>query len=246
MLLAGLEVDRAIEGALGILLVAAGVGFAAVLLMCRWRAQRAAKQLEPPVPALARFADVETSDSAVFGGGAVAARPRRRRDCVVYGYPAAVEEFRGAETGAPWCTLTVSLPGRVPFLVADNWQAVGQPGVPHEAPLRPRLGEASFDSAYVVGVRDQEVTARVLGPAARAVLLENPVQRLVLQGSIVMVRTFDGDELDDATVERLGAVVARFLAATPSFVQSTMVVSGPRHRDAPLPQGLYGPDQPSP
>jgi len=85
-------------------------------------------------------------------------------------------------------------------------------------------------------------TSRCTG--ARTVLLETPVQRLVLQGSIVMVRTFDGDELSDALVERLGAVVARFLAATPSFVQTSMVVSGARRPDAPLPEGLYGPDRP--
>jgi len=241
VLLAGIELDRAIEGALGILLVAVAVAFAGVVLAPRWRATRAAKQLAPPEPALARFADVETTDPAVFGGGAVAARTRRRRDCVVYGYPAAVEEFRDASSGASWCTLSVSLPGRVPFLVVDHWQAVGQPGVPHDAPLRPRLGDPTFDSAYVIGVRESDVPARVLGPGARAVLLESPVQRLVLQGSIVMVRTFDGAELDDAAVTWLGAVVARFLASTPSFVQSSMVVSGGRRRDAPLPEGLYGP-----
>jgi hypothetical protein len=135
----------------------------------------------------------------------------------------------------------VSLPGRVPFLVVDHWQAVGQPGVPHPAPLRPRLGDPSFDSAYVIGARDADVPARVLAPGARAVLLEAPVQRLVLQGSIVMVRTFDGAELDDATVDWLADAVARFLAATPSFVQSSLAVSGGRRPDAPLPEGLYGP-----
>jgi len=241
VLLAGVEPDRAIEGALGVLLVAAALIFAAVVLLRRWRARRAAKQVVPPVPALARFADVETTDPSVFGGGAIAARTRRRRDDVVYGYPAAVEEFRDANSAASWCTLSVSLPGRVPFLVLDHWQAVGQPGVPQAAPLRPRLGDSAFDSAYVIGVQDADVASRVLGPGARTVLLETPVQRLVLQGSIVMVRTFDGDELSDALVERLGAVVARFLAATPSFVQTSMVVSGARRPDAPLPEGLYGP-----
>jgi len=243
VLLAGVEVDRVIEGALGVLLVGAALIFAGVVLLRRWRARRAAKQVVPPIPALARFADVETTDPSVFGGGAVAARTRRRRDGVVYGYPAAVEEFRDAHSGASWCTLSVSLPGRVPFLVVDHWQAVGQPGVPLAAPLRPRLGDPTFDSAYVIGVAEAEVAARVLSPGARAVLLEAPVQRLVLQGSIVMVRTLDGVELDDALLDRLGAVVARFLAATPSFVQTSMVVSGARRPDAPLPEGLYGPER---
>lgn len=239
-----MEFERAVEGAVGGLLVAAALVFGGLLVLRRWRSGRAVLRTDPGVPALARFTDLETDDPAIFGGGARSARTRHRRDCVVYGYPAAVEEYADAATGAPWCTLTVSLPGQVPFLVADHWQAVGQPGVPHEAPLRPRLGDASFDSAYVIGVREPDVAERVLPPAARAALLDRPVQRLVLQGSVLMVRTFDGARLDDPVVAGLGDVVARFLASTPSFVRSAMAVSGPLRPAAPLPEGLYGPDQP--
>ena len=243
-MLAAIEFERAAEGVVGGLLVAAALGLGGLVLLRRWRSRRAVKRTDPGVPALARFTDVETDDPAIFGGGARTARTRRRHDCVVYGYPAAAEEYVDAATGAPWCTLTISLPGRVPFLVADHWQAVGRPGVPHEAPLRPRLDDPSFDSAYVIGAREADVAERVLTPAARAVLLERPVQRLVLQGSLLMVRTFDGARLDDPAVVDLGEVIARFLAATPSFVRSAMAASGGLRPDTPLPEGLYGPDQP--
>lgn len=243
-MLAAIELERAIEGAVGGLLVAAALGVGGLILLQRWRARRATKRADPGVPALARFTNLETDDPAIFGGGAHRARTRRRRDCVVYGYPAAVEEYADPDGDASWCTLTVSLPGRVPFLVVDHWQAVGQPGVPHEAPLRPRLGDPSFDSAYVLGVREADVAERVLVPAARAVLLGRPVQRLVLQGSALIVRTFDGARLEDAVLAGLGGMVAQFLSSTPSFVQSAMAVSGGLRPGAPLPEGLYGPDQP--
>lgn len=241
--LASVELDRAVEGAVGLVLLTVALGWAAVLLHRRWRAGRDARTEDPGVPALARFADIETSDPASFGGGAPAARTRRRKDTVTYGYLAVAEEHADPHSGAAWCTLTVSLPGRVPFLVLDHWQAVGQPNVPHHAPLRPRLRDAAFDSAYVIGVDDSETAARVLVPAARRVLLEEPVQRLSLRGSTMLVRTFDGARLDDAQLASLRAFAARLLAATPSFVRTSLAASGPSRRDEPLPEGLYGPDE---
>jgi len=235
--LAAVEMERAVEGVASALLIAIALVLGGVLLRRRWRGRRDARAAEPLEPALARFADAVASDPTHFGGGAVTARVRRRVDGVVYGYPAAVEEYENADGGAPWCTLTVSLPGRVPFLVVDHWHAVGRPGVPQPAALRPRLGDPTFDSAYVVGVHEAEAAERVLVPAARAVLLDTPVQRLVLQGSTVTVRTFDGARLDDAQTAALGDVLARFLASTPSFLQSSMAVSGRLRAGAPLPSG---------
>ena len=243
MQLASVELDRAVEGAIGVVLLTVALSWATVILLGRWRARRDANAVDPGVPALARFADIETSDPAAFGGGAPAARVRRRRDTVTYGYLAVAEEYTDPHSDAGWCTLTVSLPGRVPFLAVDHWQAVGRPHVPQQAPLRPRVKDPAFDAAYVVGVEDPDIVERVLSPAARQVLLDEPVQRLSLRGSTMLLRTSDGVRLDDARIAALSALAARFLSATPSFVQSTMAAAGPLRRDDPLPQGLYGPDQ---
>jgi len=241
--LASVELDRAVEGAIGLVLLTVALAWTAFVLLRRWRAGRAARTDDPGVPALARFADIETSDPDTFGGGAPAARVGRREDTVTYGYLAVAEEYADPHSGASWCTLTVSLPGRVPFLVLDHWQALGRPNVPQPAPLRPRLKDTTFDSAYVIGVEEPETAARVLGPAARQVLLDEPVQRLSLRGSTLLLRTFDGARLDDPQIAAMSAFVARFLAATPSFVRTAMAASGPLRRDAPLPEGLYGPDE---
>jgi hypothetical protein len=240
LLLASLELERVAEWSTGGLLLVVALAWGGLIVLPRWRARRAAQLADPGTPALARFADAETADPEIFGGGAARARVRRRRDTVAYGYPAAAEEYADPETGTTWCTLTVSLPGRVPFLVADHWSAVGQPGVPHAAPQRPRLGDPAFDSAYVVGVEDAEVAARLLSPAARRLLVERPVQRLKLRGSSLVVRSADGIDLDGASL--LGDIVARFLASTPSFVRSSMAATGRLRPGDPLPEGLTGPD----
>jgi hypothetical protein len=239
--LASIELERVVEGAVGLLLLAVALGWAAALVGRRWQARRAAAAADPGVPALARF-DTEIRDAPIFGGGALAAQVRRRMDTVAYGYLAVAEEYVDAGTGASWCTLTVSLPGRVPFLVADHWQALGQPGVPLEAPLRPRLHDPSFDSAYVIGAEEPGVAERVLTPLTRQVLLREPLQRLAMRGSVLLLRTFDGARLDEQQIAALGGVAARFLSSTPSFVQSSMAVSGPLRAGDPLPEGLYGPD----
>lgn len=259
---AALELQRVVVGAAGVLLLAAAVSLVAGAVVRRWRVRAAARAIEPPVPALARFVDIETADADTFGGGARTARLRRRQDMVAYGYLAVAEEHvaeahlgeshvaeqppslepAGDESGATWCTLTVMLPGRVPFLVADHWQAVGRPGVPAAAPLRPRLNDAVFDGLYVIGVSDAETAQQVLRAAARRVLIEHPVQRLALRGSSLQLRTFDGEGWDDDRLAALCALAARFLASTPSFVRSALTVPGVPQRDDPLPEGRYGPD----
>jgi hypothetical protein len=239
---ASVEVVRVVEGAVGVLLLAAVLSVIAVSLLRRWAARRRLKNFDPGVPALARFADTESHDTIGFGGGAGVARVQQRRDTVVYGYLAVVEEYVGVNSGSTWCTLTVSLPGRVPLLVVDNNLAVGRPGVPFEAPHRTRVGDPTFDTAYIVGAGEPEVAERVLGAAARAVLLEQPVQRLMLHDSKMLLRTFDGVSLDRSRIESLNATATRFLSSTPSFVRSALAVSGPMRADEPLPEGLYGPD----
>jgi hypothetical protein len=239
---ASVEVVRVVEGAVGVLLLALVLSIIAVSLLRRWASRRRVRHADPGVPALARFADTEIFDSIAFGGGAGVARVQQRRDTVVYGYLAVVEEFVGVSSGATWCTLTVSLPGRVPLLVVDNVAALGRPGVPFEAPHRTRAGDPSFDASYVVGAGEPEAADRVLGPAARAVLLDEPVQRLMLHDSKMVLRTFDGVTLDRSRIESLNDMAARFLSSTPSFVRSSLAVSGPVGRDEPLPEGLYGPD----
>jgi hypothetical protein len=240
--LAAVELERVVEGTVGGILLAVALAWCALAVLPRWRARRAEKLADPGTPALARASDVDLRDPEVFGGGARVARSQRRRDTVAYGYLAAAEEYADPDTGAKWCTLTVSLPGRVPFLVVDHWQAVGQPGVPHGAPQRFRLDDPRFDSAYVVSADTPGVAERVLSPAVRDFLVDRPVQRLQLRGSTMMIRTFDGVELRDVVIRDLGDAVTRVLRATPAFVQSTMAVSGPLRPEDPLPEGLYGPD----
>src|SRR3954471_13038593 len=84
--LASVELDRAVEGAIGLVLLTVALAWTAFVLLRRWRARRAARTEDPGVPALARFAGIETSDPDTFGGGAPAARVGRREDTVTYGY----------------------------------------------------------------------------------------------------------------------------------------------------------------
>jgi hypothetical protein len=243
--LAAVDTARVVEGAVGIVLLAAVLAVFGWQGLRWWRAHRSRND-DPGVPALARFVDVESTDPTSFGGGAWSARVRRRRDTVSYGYLAVAEEYFSADSGGRWCTLTVTLPGRVPFLVADNRAASGRTGVPMEAPHRSTLDDPPFDATYVVGAAEPDLIARVLSPGARDVLLRAPVQRLMLHESQVLVRTFDGVELDDATIAWLDGLAARFLSATPSFVTAARAVaghpSGSVDATDPLPEGLYGPD----
>jgi hypothetical protein len=242
---AGVEIDRVVEGVIAALILAIPVGIALAQLRRSLGARRRAATAPAPVPALARFTDTEITDAPMFGGGAWSARVRRRRDTVTYGYLAVVEEYTSPDSGAKWCTLTVTFPGSVPFLVVDHRTAIGRPGVPLEAPQQAELDDPPFDATYLVGAADPEQAGRVLSPAVRDVLLRAPVQRLMLHESRLLLRTFDGVLLDDEVITALDGVAARFLAATPSFVT---VARAPAHStgrpsgaDDPLPEGFYGP-----
>lgn len=241
---AELEVARVVEGAVGAVVVAAVLAIAAVQLR-RWLRQRRQAHEDPGRPALARFVDSESTDPASFGGGAWSARLRQRLDTVTYGYLAVAEEYVSADTGGSWCTLTVTLPGRVPVLVVDNRTATGRVGVPMEMPHRAELDDPPFDATYLVGAADRDTIARVLTPAAREVLLRAPVQRLMLHDTQLLLRTFDGVAFSEQVIEALDGIAARFLASTPSFVTAARApvrsAAGRPAAGEPLPEGFYGP-----
>lgn len=136
------------------------------------------------------------------------------------------EEYVGTAGGAPWCTLTVTLPGRVPFLVADNDAANGRSHVPMEAPHFAELDDPPFDATYAVGGEETWLIQRVLTPSVRALLVANPVQRLMLRESLVLVRTFDGVELDDDMIAWLTAAAQTFLSSTPAFTTPMRAAAG--------------------
>lgn len=241
---AAVEVGRVVQGVIGVLLVASVLAIVAVQVLRWWRDRKRAQEKDPGVPALARFADSETTDTLSFGGGAWSARVRRRRDTVTYGYLAVAEEYASADSDGHWCTLSVTLPGPVPFLVVDKRAATGRTGVPVDLPHRAALDDPSFDAAYTVGAVDLDVATRVLSPAAREVLLRAPVQRMMLRESQLLLRSFDGVRLDPETIEWMDGLAARFLAATPAFVRTTRGAAGRiPDTDEPLPPGFYGPDQ---
>ncbi len=244
MLSAGVEIERIAGGVLGGVILAVVIVVVCVQTV-RWMRRRPAAH-EPGVPALARFVDTPITDATAFGGGAWSARVRRRRDTVTYGYLGVAEEYFSEDSGGRWCTLTVNLPGRVPFMVADNRAAVGRTGVPMEAAHRLSLDDPPFDATYLIGTDEPDAVPRVLGPAARDVLLRAPVQRLILNDSQLLLRTFDGVALDDEVIGWLDAIAARFLASTPSFVRAVKAPAAPSGSvpaaGAPLPEGFYGPD----
>jgi hypothetical protein len=240
--LAGVEVARVVEGAIGGLLLVAVLAIAIVFGL-RWQRERR-PNLDPGIPALARYGGA-TSDSTMFGGGASTARVQRRTDLVCYGYLGVAEQYTSEDGSTQWCTLNVTLPGRVPYVVADNRAAVGHPDVPAEAPHRGTLDDQRFDTAYVVGAEEPELIGRVLSPAARELLLGVPIQRLILRDSSMLLRTFDGAQLDDDVIDSLASLAAQFLASTPSFVISARTPAGGVRapEPGPLPEGLYGPDR---
>jgi hypothetical protein len=239
-----IEVLQVAEGAVGGVVLGALLAIAS-LQLARWWKRRHTVDPTLGTPALARFINTETTDPISFGGGAWSARVIQRRDTVTYGYLAVVEEYASADTGGRWCTLTVGLPGRVPFLVADNRAATGRVGVPLQLPAQQSLDDPPFDATYVVSAEDADTITRVLTAAAREVLVRAPVQRMMLHESQLLLRTFDGVLLDDEVIQALDAAAARFLASTPSFVT---MAKAPAHSTAglqdveePLPEGFYGP-----
>ena len=216
------------------------------LALTRWWKHRRAVEAETAgTPELARFIETDNNDPNSFGGGSWSARAIQRQDTVTYGYLAVVEEYVSADTGGRWCTLTVSLPGRVPSLVVDNRSATGRVGVPKDMPAGGSLDDPPFDATYTVGADDPETIPRVLTAAAREVLVRAPVQRLMLHESQLLLRTFDGVLLDDDVIGALDGVAARFLASTPSFVTMAKAPAhtptGEVNNEDPLPEGFYGP-----
>lgn len=243
---AGVEVAQVVEGAVAGVVLAAALAILIMQLLRWWRRRRSAQAAG--TPALARFVDTDNPDSTAFGGGAWSARVRQRIDTVTYGYLAVAEEHASDDTGGRWCTLTVTLPGRVPLLAVDNRAAAGRSGVPMDLPHRETLDDPPFDATYTVGAAEVDAIGRVLTPAARDVLLRAPVQRLLLHDSQLLLRTFDGVPLDENVIQSLDGMAARFLASTPSFVTANRAPArangGLPDSADPLPEGFYGPDAP--
>lgn len=236
-MLFAIDGERIGEAAFGGLLVLA-LAAVTVLQWRVWRTRRAA--VEPPgIPALARSGSVVLSDPLGFGGGAATAELRRRRDTVAYGYLAVVEQFSTPDGAKQWCTLTVNLPGRVPFLSVDRAGAPGPAGA-----TRVTIGDDDFDPAFTVWAAESATVNDVLVPEARRVLRESCLQRLMLRESQLLLRTPDGASPGPVTTADLARTAAAFLASTPSFVSHDLagrpILAG---RDAPLPPGLYGVDE---
>jgi hypothetical protein len=247
---AGVEVAKVVEGAVAGVVLAAALAILIIQATRWWRRRRSAQAEPAGTPALARFVDTDNTDATAFGGGAWSARVRRRVDTVTYGYLAVAEEYASEDSGGRWCTLTVTLPGRVPLLAVDNRAAAGRSGVPMQLPHRETLDDPPFDATYTVAAGEVAAIGRVLTPGARDVLLRAPVQRLLLHDSQLLLRTFDGVSLDHDLIQSLDGIVARFLAATPSFVSANRTPArangGPPDSTEPLPEGFYGPDAPQP
>jgi hypothetical protein len=192
---------------------------------------------------LARFTDVTITDPATFGGGSARGHVRTRVSTVAYGYLGVVEEYEIPDHDTIWCLLTMSLPGLVPNLAIDHRSAFGLPGVPAGEVLW-RTGDPDFDAMYAVCADDELAIGGILTPALRGLLVANPVQRLVLSGSAMILRTFDDAAASDAVVYWLNRVVEGILSSTPSFVT-------PRSgrdigvRGRPLAPGLHAAAEPA-
>lgn len=195
---------------------------------------------------LARFSGATLTDPAAFGGGADAAAVGVRAETVAYGYLAVIEGYTHPGSGTRWCTLSVTLPNAVPFLVLDHRSALGQLSAPmsesvfdsYSAPT----GFADFDAEFVVFAQDARTAGRLLTPELRDVLLQRPVQRLMYSGARLLLRSFDGADVTAEVADRLVGVAGAVLAATPAFVSRVLTPdTGPGGR--PFPRGLYGPNE---
>jgi hypothetical protein len=191
---------------------------------------------------LARFTDTTLHDPEAFGGGSDSAHVRTRVAAVAYGYLGVLEEYEQPHLGTTWCTLTLTLPGLAPYVVADHRSVLGRPGVP-AAGTPVATGDAVFDATYAVVSDNPASAAHVLTAPVRQLLVSNPLQRLALSGGSMILRTFDGVDATDTVVGWLSELVEAILSSTPSFVTPR---SGHQigQQGRPLPPGLNGPDEP--
>jgi hypothetical protein len=231
--------ERIGEAAAGGIFVLALLGLALI----QWRVWRARKRegFDPPgIPALARSGPILISDPLAFGGGAAKAELRRRRDTVAYGYLAVLDHFSTPDGAREWYTLTVNLPGRVPFLSVDRAGTPGPAGA-----TRVTIGDDEFDPQFTVWAAESQTVADVLVPQARSVLVDAPIQRLMLREAQLLLRTPDGASPLPNTTADLVQTAAAFLESTPSFVTHDFAGRPVVVADsaAPLPPGLYGLDE---
>ena len=234
-----------------ILLLAAGIVVAALAL--RFVRQRQVVTRRAVLAAagedgrLSRSSAAPVNNPLTFGGGAMSAAPTNRRETVTYGYLAVAEEYVSLDTGAAWSVLSVTLPGWAPYLVVDQRDAIGRPGVPPAGGQQVQTGDSAFDSSFVVVTAEPEVLERVLTERVRSLLGHYPLQRMSLSGRTLLLRTYDQNQLTDTVMEGLRLAAADLLGTAPSFVMerrpavgavASSLPTGPE----PLPQGFYGSD----
>lgn len=218
-----------------------------VLVLIEQRRRRVTDRLmqAPPDPErLSRFTGALLRDPSVFGGGATGAWVGLRRETVAYGYLAVAEEYMAADSVDTWCTLTITLPGALPYVVADHRAALGRPGVPAPGATTVPTGDPVFDGAFTVAADDPHEAGRVLVPGVRRALVLHGMQRLALRGRALLLRTTDQCRLDDATLARLTSAATEILASAPSFVQAAGIGPGAGRGERPLPPGFYGREAP--
>ena len=166
---------------------------------------------------LARFSGAAITHPALFGGGHPEAHIGFREQTIAYGYAAVLEEFE-ATGGARWCTLSVSLPNNVPGLVVDHTAVLGSFDVPPKKGVTVSTGDLEFDHTYLATAEDEDAASYLLTRELREVLLRRPVQRLSFVGPRMLIRVFDGADIDNDLVDWLHDTAAEVLKATPAFV----------------------------
>ena len=184
---------------------------------------------------LARFSGGVISHPTLFGGGHPEAVVGFREQTIAYGYAAVLEEFEVPESGACWCTLSVSLPNNVPSLVVDSTAVLGAADVPPRKGVPIATGDAEFAGAYLATAEDEDAARFLLTAELREVLVRRPVQRLAFAGPRMLVRNFDGAFIDNELVDWLHDTAAEILKATPGFASRL-------HRTwTTFPPGITGP-----
>lgn len=186
-------------------------------------------------PTLARFSGGTISHPVLFGGGHSEALVGLREQTIAYGYAAVLEQFETLDSTARWCTLSVSLPNNVPFLVVDSTAVLGAPDVPPAKGWPVATGDFEFASAYVATAEDEDAGLYLLTAGLREVLLRRPVQRLAFAGPRMLVRVFDGSDVSNELVDWLHDTATQILQATPAFASRL------RGTWTTFPPGITGP-----